>query len=115
MEIRQQKSMMLCWLPLDVGHTLRALDWKILAFRLTGLDGFKSIRFRTAVPSIYAIGDCIDGPMLAHKAEEEGIAAVETIAGYDGHVNYDAIPGVIYTFLEVAAVGKTEEINLLWV
>ena len=71
--------------------------------------------FRTAVPSICAIGDCIDGPMLAHKAEEEGIAAVETIAGYAGHVNYDAIPGVIYTFLEVAAVGKTEEINLLWV
>lgn len=49
--------------------------------------------FRTAVPSIYAIGDCIDGPMLAHKAEEEGIAAVETIAGFAGHVNYDAIPG----------------------
>ncbi|KAL7551987.1 hypothetical protein ACHAWF_017292 [Thalassiosira exigua] len=65
--------------------------------------------FRTAVPSIYAIGDCIDGPMLAHKAEEEGIAAVETIAGYAGHVNYDAIPGVIYTFPEVASVGKTEE------
>ena len=58
--------------------------------------------FRTAVSSIYAIGDCIDGPMLAHKAEEEGIAAVETIAGYAGHVNYDAIPGVIYTFPEVA-------------
>lgn len=49
--------------------------------------------FRTAVPNVYAIGDCIDGPMLAHKAEEEGIAAVETIAGYAGHVNYDAIPG----------------------
>lgn len=49
--------------------------------------------FRTAVPSIYAIGDCIDGPMLAHKAEEEGIAAVEIIAGFAGHVNYDAIPG----------------------
>jgi len=49
--------------------------------------------FRTAVPNIYAIGDCIDGPMLAHKAEEEGIAAVETIAGFAGHVNYDAIPG----------------------
>lgn len=65
--------------------------------------------FRTAVPNIYAIGDCIDGPMLAHKAEEEGIAAVETIAGFAGHVNYDAIPGVIYTFPEVAAVGKTEE------
>lgn len=65
--------------------------------------------FRTAVPSIYAIGDCIDGPMLAHKAEEEGIAAVETIAGFAGHVNYNAIPGVIYTYPEVASVGKTEE------
>jgi dihydrolipoamide dehydrogenase len=65
--------------------------------------------FRTAVPSIYAIGDCINGPMLAHKAEEEGIAAVEMIAGFAGHVNYDAIPGVIYTYPEVAAVGKTEE------
>ena len=65
--------------------------------------------FRTAVPSVYAIGDCIDGPMLAHKAEEEGIAAIETIAGFAGHVNYDAIPGVIYTYPEVAAVGKTEE------
>ena len=101
MEIRQQKSMMLCWLPLAVGHTLRALDWKVLAFRPTGLDGFGLILTSEL--------------MLAHKAEEEGIAAVETIAGYDGHVNYDAIPGVIYTFLEVAAVGKTEEINLLWV
>jgi dihydrolipoamide dehydrogenase len=49
--------------------------------------------FRTKVPSIYAIGDCIDGPMLAHKAEEEGIAAVETMAGFAGHVNYDSIPG----------------------
>jgi dihydrolipoamide dehydrogenase len=65
--------------------------------------------FRTAVPNIYAIGDCINGPMLAHKAEEEGIAAVETIAGFAGHVNYDAIPGVIYTYPEVASVGKTEE------
>jgi len=65
--------------------------------------------FRTAVPNIYAIGDCIDGPMLAHKAEEEGIAAIETIAGFAGHVNYDAIPGVIYTYPEVASVGKTEE------
>lgn len=64
---------------------------------------------RTAVPHIFAIGDCINGPMLAHKAEEEGIAAVETIAGKAGHVNYDAIPGVIYTFPEIASVGKTEE------
>jgi len=65
--------------------------------------------FRTAMSNVYAIGDCISGPMLAHKAEEEGIAAVEIIAGYAGHVNYDAIPGVIYTYPEVASVGKTEE------
>ena len=65
--------------------------------------------FQTSVPSIRAIGDVIAGPMLAHKAEEEGIAAVELIAGFAGHVNYDAIPGVIYTYPEVAAVGKTEE------
>ena len=65
--------------------------------------------FRTAVPNIYAIGDCIAGPMLAHKAEEEGIACVESLAGMHGHVNYDAIPGVVYTFPEVATVGKTEE------
>ena len=65
--------------------------------------------FRTVVPSVYAIGDCCPGPMLAHKAEEEGIAAVEYIAGMKGHVNYDAIPGVIYTHPEIASVGKTEE------
>jgi dihydrolipoamide dehydrogenase len=65
--------------------------------------------FRTQVPSIWAIGDCIKGPMLAHKAEEEGIAAVETIKGFKGHVNYNAIPGVIYTYPEVASVGATEE------
>jgi len=65
--------------------------------------------FQTAVPSIYAIGDAIDGPMLAHKAEEEGIACVENLAGFAGHVNYDVIPGVIYTHPEVATVGLTEE------
>lgn len=65
--------------------------------------------FQTKVPSVYAIGDCIDGPMLAHKAEEEGIACVENLAGFAGHVNYDAIPGVIYTHPEVATVGLTEE------
>lgn len=54
------------------------------------------------VPSIYAIGDAIDGPMLAHKAEEEGVACVENLAGFAGHVNYDAIPGVIYTHPEVS-------------
>jgi len=66
-------------------------------------------RFQTNIPSIYAIGDVIPGPMLAHKAEEEGIACVEFLAGKHGHVNYDAIPGVIYTHPELATVGKTEE------
>lgn len=65
--------------------------------------------FRTGVSNIYAIGDVIPGPMLAHKAEEEGIAAVEIMAGKSGHVNYLAIPGVIYTHPEVATVGQTEE------
>jgi len=65
--------------------------------------------FETSVKNIYAIGDVIDGPMLAHKAEEEGIAVAELIAGQSGHVNYDIIPGVIYTSPEVAYVGKTEE------
>jgi dihydrolipoamide dehydrogenase len=63
----------------------------------------------TNVKGIYAIGDAIRGPMLAHKAEEEGVAVVEHIAGQAGHVNYDAIPGVIYTWPEAASVGKTEE------
>lgn len=62
--------------------------------------------FQTNVPSIYAIGDCIEGPMLAHKAEEEGIACVENFAGFAGHVNYDAIPSVVYTHPELATVGK---------
>ena len=65
--------------------------------------------FQTNIKNIYAIGDVIKGPMLAHKAEEEGIAVAEIIAGQSGHVNYDLIPGVIYTFPEVAYVGKTEE------
>ena len=65
--------------------------------------------FQTSVSNIYAIGDVIKGPMLAHKAEEEGIAVAEILAGKSGHVNYDVIPGVIYTSPEVATVGKTEE------
>lgn len=64
---------------------------------------------QTSVPGIYAIGDVIKGPMLAHKAEEEGIFVVEQIAGQKPHVNYDVIPGVVYTWPEVATVGKTEE------
>lgn len=65
--------------------------------------------FATSVPGIYAIGDAIVGPMLAHKAEDEGVALAELLAGKAGHVNYDVIPGVVYTFPEVASVGKTED------
>ena len=66
-------------------------------------------KFQTDTKNIYAIGDVIEGPMLAHKAEEEGIAVAELLAGQSGHVNYDVIPGVIYTSPEVAYVGKSEE------
>lgn len=65
--------------------------------------------FRTSVKNIYAVGDLIRGPMLAHKAEEEGVAVAEIIAGKAGHVNYEACPGVVYTWPELASVGATEE------
>jgi dihydrolipoamide dehydrogenase len=65
--------------------------------------------FRTNVEGIYAIGDVIAGPMLAHKAEDEGVAVAEILAGQAGHVNYDAIPSVVYTWPEVASVGRSEE------
>jgi len=65
--------------------------------------------FQTNVPGIYAIGDCIPGPMLAHKAEDEGVVVAEILAGQSGHIDYDAIPGIVYTWPEVASVGKTEE------
>ena len=65
--------------------------------------------FATNVPGIHAIGDAIAGPMLAHKAEDEGVAVAEILAGQAGHVNYEAIPGVVYTWPEVASVGRTEE------
>src|SRR5690606_7349788 len=64
---------------------------------------------RTNISGIYAIGDVIAGPMLAHKAEEEGVAVAEIIAGQAGHVNYNVIPSVVYTSPEVASIGKTEE------
>lgn len=65
--------------------------------------------FQTNVPGIYALGDVVRGPMLAHKAGDEGVVVAEIIAGQSGHINYDAIPGVVYTFPEAASVGKTEE------
>jgi dihydrolipoamide dehydrogenase len=65
--------------------------------------------FATNVRGIYAIGDAIAGPMLAHKAEDEGVAVAEILTGQAGHVNYDVIPNVVYTYPEIASVGKTEE------
>ena len=77
------------------------------------LDDKKRVKtnknFQTNVSNVYAIGDVIAGPMLAHKAEDEGIAVAENIAGQSGHINYDTIPGVVYTTPEVASIGKTEE------
>jgi len=77
----------------------------------TNKRGFIEIdeHYKTNVDGVYAIGDCVPGPMLAHKAEDEGIACAEILAGQAGHVNYNVIPGVIYTHPEVASVGKTEE------
>jgi dihydrolipoamide dehydrogenase len=66
-------------------------------------------RFETSVEDVYAIGDVIDGPMLAHKAEEDGVAAVEMMAGLAGHVDYDLVPGIVYTAPEVATLGKSED------
>jgi len=77
------------------------------------LDDKKRVKtdknFQTNINNVYAIGDVIAGPMLAHKAEDEGIAVAENIAGQSGHVNYETIPGVVYTTPEVASIGKTEE------
>ena len=84
--------------------------WRRSASRWTSAGRVRTDgHYATNVPGIYAIGDAIAGPMLAHKAEDEGIAAAEILAGQAGHVNYDAIPGVVYTWPEVASVGQTEE------
>ena len=86
------------------------LNLEALGIELDEKERIKTDKsFRTNIENIYAIGDVISGPMLAHKAEDEGIAVAENIAGQSGHVNYDTIPGVIYTTPEVASIGKTEE------
>lgn len=90
--------------PVTNGLGLEALNVKMDKGKIVVDD-----KFQTNVPGLYAVGDLIDGPMLAHKASEEGIAFAEILAGQPGHVNYDAIPSVIYIWPEVAAVGKTEE------
>ncbi|MFC0340034.1 dihydrolipoyl dehydrogenase [Paracoccus niistensis] len=91
--------------PYHDGLGLDALGVKLTDRGQIAIDG----HFATSVPGVYAIGDAVPGPMLAHKAEDEGMAVAEILAGKHGHVNYDAIPGVIYTTPEVAAVGLTEE------
>ena len=91
--------------PYHDGLGLDALGVKLTERGQIGIDS----HFATSVPGVYAIGDAVPGPMLAHKAEDEGMAVAEVIAGKHGHVNYDVIPGVIYTTPEVASVGMTEE------
>ena len=109
----QKKSELECDVVLiSVGRKANTKNLKLDSIGVL-LDEKKRIKvnknFETNVKNIYAIGDVIAGPMLAHKAEEEGIAVAELISGQSGHVNYDVIPGVIYTSPEVATVGKTEE------
>ena len=91
--------------PFTAGLGLEALGVELLARGQIKVDG----HFQTSVPGVYAIGDAIPGPMLAHKAEDDGMAVAEIIAGKSGHVDYNLVPGVIYTTPEVASVGKTEE------
>jgi dihydrolipoamide dehydrogenase len=91
--------------PVTRGLGLDDLGVAVNARGFIEVDG----TFQTSVPGIYAIGDCVPGPMLAHKAEEDGVACVETLAGEHGHVDYDTVPGVVYTDPEVASVGATEE------
>jgi len=91
--------------PYTEGLGLDAVGIAVSPKGFVKVDG----HFATSVPGIYAIGDVIGGAMLAHKAEEEGVAIAEILAGQHGHVNYEAIPGVVYTWPEVATVGKTEE------
>jgi len=92
-------------MPYTEGLGIEAIGLKLDDHGRIPVDG----HFATSVPGIYAIGDVIAGPMLAHKAEEEGIAVAEIVAGKAGHVNYDVIPNIIYTSPEVASVGKSQE------
>ncbi len=101
---------MSCWSRSDGGRTPTGWGWTRSGWRWTSAAGCETdAHWATNVPGIYAIGDVIAGPMLAHKAEEEGVALAERLAGQAGHVNYGVIPGIVYTWPEVAAVGQTEE------
>ena len=88
---------------------VEGLGLDALGIEMTKRGQIAQTSYRTNIPGVYAIGDVIDGPMLAHKAEDEGMAVAEMIAGQHPHVNYDVIPGVIYTHPEVASVGQTED------
>jgi dihydrolipoamide dehydrogenase len=92
--------------PFTEGLGLEAVEIKVDNY---GFIPVTHPTYETSCPGIYAIGDVTPGPMLAHKAEEEGIAVVERLAGQAGHVNYEVIPAVVYTSPEVATVGKSEE------
>ena len=87
----------------------QGLGLEALGVTMEARGQIKTEHFATNIKGLYAIGDAITGPMLAHKAEDEGMALAEILAGKSGHVNYDVIPGVVYTTPEVASVGKTEE------
>ena len=91
--------------PVTRGLGLQGLGVSVNEHGFIEVDG----AFQTSVPGIFAIGDCIPGPMLAHKAEEDGVACVEILAGQHSHVDYNTVPGVVYTDPEVASVGATEE------
>lgn len=91
--------------PATAGLGLEQLGVKCTSRGFIEVDG----HYRTSVPSVYAVGDCIGGAMLAHKASDEAIACVEQMAGVGGHVNYEAIPNIIYTAPELAGVGMTQE------
>ena len=91
--------------PYTAGLGLESVGIETDAQGRIGIDD----RFRTSAAGVYAIGDVVRGPMLAHKAEDEGAVCAEIIAGQSGHIDYDAIPGVVYTWPEAAAVGRTEE------
>ncbi|WP_371168197.1 dihydrolipoyl dehydrogenase [Aliiroseovarius sp. 2305UL8-7] len=88
---------------------VEGLGLDALGLKMTERGQVATNHWKTSVPGVWAIGDVTEGPMLAHKAEDEGMAVAESIAGQAGHVNYDVIPGVVYTAPEVATVGKTEE------
>jgi len=91
--------------PCTAGLGLDALGVATDERGAIAIDG----RFQTSVPGIFAIGDCVPGPMLAHKAEDEGVVCAEMLAGQAGHVDHDRVPAVVYTSPEVAGVGRTEE------